>query len=191
MIRRAISPRLATRTRLMVVMTPSSPPATRYLARYVERRHGLAQRGRRARRPGVGRERGLRPGVVAVERHPQRPEHEVARRDPRALPLRSGHPHERPGLPPDARPRFGRALEGHAHAHPPSPRPLADPALVPAPPPPRRTRALSPAVVEPSGPASAAARAKASSAVSSTARVQTLSSLARWVAPCASAPSPR
>ena len=46
-------------------------------------------------------------------------------------------------------------------------------------------------MLEPSGPASAAARAKASSAVSSTARVQTLSSLARWVAPCASAPSPR
>src|SRR5205809_5786128 len=35
----------------------------------------------------------------------QRPEHEVARGDPRALPF-SCHPHERPRLPPDARPRL-------------------------------------------------------------------------------------
>src|SRR3989441_8777000 len=55
----------------------------------------------------------------------------------------------------------------------------------------RNTRALSPTALEPNGPASAAARANASSAVSSTARVQALSSLERWVAPCASTPSPR
>src|SRR5207247_10332141 len=51
--------------------------------------------------------------------------------------------------------------------------------------------ALSPTALDPNGPASAAARPSASSAVSSTARVQTLSSLERWVAPCASTPSPR
>src|SRR5205823_10064675 len=50
----------------------------------------------------------------------------------------------------------------------------------------RNTRALSPTALDPNGPASAAARLSASSAVSSTARVQTLSSLERWVAPCAS-----
>src|SRR2546426_8486778 len=55
----------------------------------------------------------------------------------------------------------------------------------------RNTRALSPTALDPNGPASAAARPSASSAVSSTARVHTLSSLERWVAPCASTPSPR
>src|SRR3989441_4187620 len=55
----------------------------------------------------------------------------------------------------------------------------------------RNTRALSPTALDPNGPASAAARPNASSAVSSTARVHPLSSLERWVAPCASTPSPR
>src|SRR2546428_232490 len=55
----------------------------------------------------------------------------------------------------------------------------------------RTPRALAPTAVVPSGPASAAARAKATSAVSSTARVHSLSSLERCVAPCASVPRPR
>src|SRR3989475_12341655 len=55
----------------------------------------------------------------------------------------------------------------------------------------RNPRAPSPPPLDPNGPASAAARPNASSAVSSTARVHTLSSLERWVAPCASTPSPR
>src|SRR5712692_3839949 len=55
----------------------------------------------------------------------------------------------------------------------------------------RNTRALSPTALVPSGPASAAARARASSAVSSTARVHSLSSPERCVAPWASAPRPK
>src|SRR2546422_10680041 len=99
MIRRAISPRLATRTRLMVVMTPFSAMTSPHLARYFERRHWLAQRRRDARRPREGGERRLGPGVIGVQRYAQRPEHEVARRDPRALPPRTGHPDARPSLP--------------------------------------------------------------------------------------------
>src|SRR2546425_12382566 len=99
MIRRAISPRLATRTRLMVVMTPLSAMTTPHLARYFERRHWLAQRRRDARRPRVRGERRLGPGGISVQRYAQRPQHEVARRDPRALPPPARHPDERPGLP--------------------------------------------------------------------------------------------
>src|SRR3989449_11545843 len=99
MIRSAISPRLATNTRLMVVMTSRSPPTRADLTRHVERRHRLAQRPRGARGPGVGRERGLGPGGVGVEGHPQRPEHEVARGGPRALSFWARHPPERPRAP--------------------------------------------------------------------------------------------
>src|SRR3989442_14742313 len=100
MIRRAISPRLATRTRLMVVMTPLSAMTTPHLARYLERRHWLAQRRRDARRPRVRGERGLGPGVIGVQRYAQRPEHEVARGDPRGLPPPNGDPNETTSLPP-------------------------------------------------------------------------------------------
>src|SRR2546422_4964802 len=127
MIRRAISPRLATRTRLMVVMTPCSAMTSPHLARYFERRHWLAQRRRDARRPRVRGERRLGPGVIGVQRYAQRPEHEVARRDPRALPLRTGHPDERPSFPAHARAGFGWSLERHAHAHRTSPGQLREP----------------------------------------------------------------
>src|SRR5205809_7862385 len=58
----------------------------------------------------------------------QRPEHEVARGDPRALPF-SCHPHERPRLPPDARPRLRWPFERHAHTHRTSPHQLGEPGI--------------------------------------------------------------
>src|SRR2546422_11155573 len=114
MIRSAISPRLATRTRLMVVMTPFSTMTSPHLARYFERRHWLAQRRRDARPPRVRGERRLGPGGIGVPRYAQRPEHEVARRGPRALPPPTGPPHEPPGLPAHARAGFGGCAGRHA-----------------------------------------------------------------------------
>src|SRR5690242_14362976 len=111
MIRRAISPRLATRTRLMVVMTPSSAMTTAHLARHFERGHRLAQRRRDTRRPRVRGERRLGPGVVRVQRHAQRAEHEVARRHPWALALPTGDPNERASFPAHTRAGFGWPLE--------------------------------------------------------------------------------
>src|SRR5258706_6531465 len=116
MIRRAISPRLATRTRLMVVMTPFSAMTTPHLARHFERRHWLAQRRYDAGGPRVRGERRLGPGVIGVQRYPQRPEHEVAGRDPLALPPPTRHPNKRPGLPAHAPAGFAWPLARHTHA---------------------------------------------------------------------------
>src|SRR2546430_1478150 len=165
MMRRAISPRLATSTRLISVMRrpARSSPTRRHLARHLERRERRAQCGRHAGGPGVRRERGIGPWVVCVETHPQRGEHEVARRHSRPLPQGSPHPHERASRPPHAGMHVGRPLERHADAHgapfrelpapphararpPPHPPRPTRPAGPPAPPPPpgRRRRGARP-----------------------------------------------
>src|SRR2546425_2694387 len=138
MIRRAISPRLATRTRLKgaigcqpsaVSMLPdpadsrsqkadgASPTTARNLTGQPERCEGLAQRRRRAGRPPVQRQGRRCPRVVVVEREAQRREDEVARWDAVGLEMGPGDPHEGPRGPADALSGLGRPVERHTHAH--------------------------------------------------------------------------
>src|SRR5438132_11556973 len=72
-IRRAISPRFATRTRVKGAIRPhTSTAAARYLVRQAERLERLAQGRRRAGGAGVQRQGGRGPRVVAVEREADR-----------------------------------------------------------------------------------------------------------------------
>src|SRR5690348_11079907 len=126
MIRRAISPRFATRTRLMVVI---SAPATRHVARDSERRHRLAQSGRGTRGARVRGECGFGPGVVAVERHTQRREHEIPRWNARARGAGSRDPLQSAGLPGEPRAGLRRAFEPHAHAYRTAPDKVPEPGV--------------------------------------------------------------
>src|SRR5439155_597104 len=118
MMRSAISPRFATRTRVNEAIrrqtSDVSTSAARDLIRQPERLQRLAQRRCGAGGAGVQRQGGLGPRVVVVEREAQRGEHEVARRHAVVLQVRARHPEQRPRGPADARP--GRPVERHGHA---------------------------------------------------------------------------
>src|SRR5947208_1998705 len=118
MMRSAISPRFATRTRVNEAIrrqtSDVSTSAARDLFRQPERLQRLAQRRCGAGGAGVQRQGGLGPRVVVVEREAQRGEHEVARRHAVVLQVRARHPEQRPRGPADARP--GRPVERHGHA---------------------------------------------------------------------------
>src|SRR2546423_5203001 len=120
MMRRAISPRFATSTRLISVMRrPAfSSPTHRHLGRHLERGERLAQRARHPGGPGVRRERGIGPGVVGVETHPQRGKHEVARRHGGAPPPGAPPPPQRARRPPPPRAPPPAPPPPPAHAHP-------------------------------------------------------------------------
>src|SRR5207245_1449140 len=118
MMRSAISPRFATRTRVNEAIrrqtSDVSTSAARDLIRQPERLQRLAQRRCGAGGAGVQRQGGLGPRVVVVEREAQRGEHEVARRHAVVLRVRARHPEQRPRGPADARP--GRPVERQGHA---------------------------------------------------------------------------
>src|SRR6266576_6694882 len=99
MMRRAISPRLATRTREMSAISRRLAATTRHLAGDAKRREGFAQPRRRARCPVVERERRLRPRIAVVHGHLGGGEYEIPRRHGVIHYVRAGHPHERPGPP--------------------------------------------------------------------------------------------
>src|SRR2546425_2851014 len=114
-IRRAISPRFATRTRVKgAIRRHTSAAAARYLVRQVERLERLAQGRRRAGGAGVQRQGGRGPRVVAVEREAQRGEDEIARWHAVVLQVGARHPDQRPRGPADARP--GRPVDQHGYA---------------------------------------------------------------------------
>src|SRR5688572_5307781 len=138
MMRSAISPRLATRTRLiMVVRYPpsvvgdgSSRPSWRTtadglsitlaapdLTHQSERAKRLAERRRGARGPRVQRERRIRPRPMLVQGDAERGEHEVTWGHAVGPSFGSCDPHERPSGPLDPPPGFRWPLEGHADAH--------------------------------------------------------------------------
>src|SRR5213083_714507 len=95
--RRAISPRLATRTREMrpsaISLQPSPAPDLRLDPEGVQR---PAQRRSDVRGAAVERDGRRAPRVVLVERQPQRGEHEVLRRHAVALGLGPRHPYQGP-----------------------------------------------------------------------------------------------
>src|SRR5438552_4248489 len=134
-IRRAISPRFATRTRVkgaigfqlsavsvsmsgadgrQLKAETASPSAARYLIRQSKRLERLAQGRRRAGGAGVQRQGGRGPRVVAVEREAQRGEDKIARWYAVVLQVGARHPDQRPRGPADARP--GRPVDQYGYA---------------------------------------------------------------------------
>src|SRR5437773_3258066 len=118
-IRRAISPRFATRTRVKgAIRRHPSTAAARYLVRQAERLERLAQGRRRAGGAGVQRQGGWGPRVVAVEREAQRGEDEIARWYAVVLQVGARHPDQRPRGPADAWPGWPVEQYGHADGAP-------------------------------------------------------------------------
>src|SRR2546423_4837745 len=115
-MRTAISPRFATRTRLMGPSAISRSP-TSNLARQSERVEGLAKPRRMARGATIDRGDWGRPGVMLVHGEAQSCKHEILRRYAVRFGLFAAHPHEWSLAPFHRRLHFGWPFECHAGAH--------------------------------------------------------------------------